>query len=51
MKLTAKSAKYSGTGNSQSGISGVVEYARGGATILLEMVIEKVQIKASDLFN
>ncbi|CCD72977.1 FAD-oxidase_C domain-containing protein [Caenorhabditis elegans] len=41
MKLTAKSAKYSGTGNSQSGISGVVEYARGGATILLEMVIEK----------
>ncbi|CCD72974.1 DUF4440 domain-containing protein [Caenorhabditis elegans] len=41
MKMTAKSATFIGTGNTQSGISGVVEYARGGRTILLEVVVEK----------
>lgn len=50
MKMTAKSATFIGTGNTQSGISGVVEYARGGRTILLEVVVEKVQLKLRSLY-
>lgn len=45
-KMTAKSAQAT-----SSGITGKVDYAIGKATLLLDVVLEKVHLKLSDLFN